>query len=67
VSIAPYAKAVAAFISTAASGLLAALLLGSPGGATIAVSEIIMIASTTIVATLGVFFAPANKPATDPA
>jgi hypothetical protein len=65
-SLAPYVKAVAAFVSTASAGLLAALLLGSPGDATVTTAEWIGIASTTIVATAGVFFAPANRPA-DPA
>ena len=47
-SLAPYAKAVAAFVSTAAAGLLAALLLGSPGDAAITTAEWIGIAATTL-------------------
>ena len=59
-SIAPYAKAVAAFAGSAASGLVAALLLGSDGGSTITIGEIIAIAGATIVVTAGVFAVP-NK------
>jgi hypothetical protein len=61
-SVAPYVKAIAAFVSTAAAGLLAALLLGSPGDAEITQAEWIAIAATTITATVGVFLAPANRP-----
>jgi hypothetical protein len=61
-SIAPYAKAVTAFVSTAATTLVASLLVGSDGGAAITTTEWITIAATSIVATLAVFSVP-NKPA----
>ena len=59
-------KAVIAFVSTASSGLLAALLLGSDGGKAVTAFEIISIVSSTIVVTLGVFLVP-NRPAKDAA
>lgn len=64
-SLKPYLKAVTAFVSTAAAGVLAALLLGSEGGSTITVSEIVAIVATTIVATTAVYAVP-NKPAETP-
>jgi hypothetical protein len=63
VSLAPYAKAIAAFVSTAAAGVVASLLLGSDGGTQITVNEWIGVVSTTILATLAVFSVP-NKPDT---
>lgn len=61
-SLKPYAKAVAAFASAAAAGIVAALLPDSPGGATIVVAEWIAIASTTIVATVAVYSVPNVPP-----
>jgi len=65
VSIAPYAKAVAAFVSSAATLLVASLLLDSDGGSAITIGEWIKISSATVVATAAVFLVP-NKPPTDP-
>lgn len=65
-SLAPYAKAIAAFVSTGAATVVAALLIGSDGGTSITSTEWIGIVATTLVATAGVFLAPKNKPA-DPA
>lgn len=65
-SLARYSKAIAAFVGTAAAGLAAALLIGSPGDTTITAVEWIGIASTTIIATAAVFVAPANQPPTTP-
>jgi hypothetical protein len=61
VSVAPYAKAIAAFVTTAATTVAAALLLGTDGGVAITQTEWISIAVTTILAAAGVFLAPANK------
>ena len=61
-SLKPYLKAVTAFVTTAATGLVAALLEGSPGGTTVTVVEIIGIASTTIIATVAVFAVPNLPP-----
>jgi hypothetical protein len=66
VSIAPYAKAVTAFVSTAATTLVASLLVGSDGGAAITATEWITVAATTLVASLAVFTVP-NKPPGDQA
>jgi hypothetical protein len=66
VSVKPYAKAVAALAGTVAAGVTAALLLGSPGDAAITTAEWISIASTTLIATVAVFLAPANAPAGNP-
>jgi len=63
VSLRPYAKAVAPFVSTAAASIGAALLIGSDGDTSITVTEWIGAASTTVLATLAVFLAPRNEPA----
>jgi len=65
VSVASYAKAIAAFVSPAAAGVAAALIVGPDGDPGITVNEWIQIVSATLVATLGVLMAPANKPTTD--
>ena len=65
-SVARYSKAIAAFVSALAAGLTAALLIGSEGDAAITSGEWIMIAATTVVATAGVFLAPANAPVPAP-
>lgn len=64
VSLAHYAKAIAAFVSTAAAGIAAALLIGPDGNTGITVNEWIQIVSTTILATVGVIAAPKNAPDT---
>ena len=65
-SLAPYSKAIATLLSTAAAGVTTALLLGSPGDGLITSAEWISIAATTVLATVAVFLAPANRPAEDP-
>jgi hypothetical protein len=59
-SVASYSKAIATLVSTAAVGVTAALLLGSPGDIAITAAEWISIISTTLIATAAVFLAPAN-------
>jgi hypothetical protein len=66
VSISSYSKAIAAFVTTAATTVVASLLVGSDGGTSITSTEWIGIAATTLIATAGVFLAPKNTPA-DPA
>lgn len=61
-SLAPYRKAVTAFVSTFVATAGAALLLGSDGGASITQTEWIGIAATTIIATVGVFLTPNKAP-----
>ena len=64
-SVSSYAKAIAAFVSTAAAGVVAALVIGPDGNTGITANEWIQIISATLVATLGVLVAPANKPAVE--
>ena len=61
-SVSSYAKAITAFVSTAATGVVAATLIGSDGGTSITQTEWIGIAVTTVLATAAVWIVP-NKPA----
>ena len=61
-SLASYAKAITAFVTTAASTVVAAMLVGSDGGASITSTEWIGIAVTTVVATVAVFAIPNKAP-----
>ena len=62
-SLAPYAKAATALVSTLATTVVAAMLVGSDGGSSITQTEWIGIACTTIIATVGVFIVPNKAPA----